>query len=131
MSPGLARRVVWFGLAFLLLAPTLALIRLSRVVDGWLLLGLSFGLSLQAFLLHRSDKRRAETGAGRIPEATLHAAELIGGWPGALVAQRLFRHKTAKTSYQVVFWLIILLHQVVAFEYATGGWIFRRVTGAR
>lgn len=44
--------------------------------------------------------------------AQLHALELLGGWPGALLAQQLLRHKTKKTSYQVVFWLTILMHQV-------------------
>jgi len=37
---------------------------------------------------------------------------LLGGWPGALLAQQRFRHKTRKLSYQAVFWLIVLLHQV-------------------
>lgn len=44
--------------------------------------------------------------------AQLHAVELLGGWPGALLAQQLLRHKTKKTSYQVVFWLIVLMHQI-------------------
>ncbi|MCE7524423.1 DUF1294 domain-containing protein [Alloalcanivorax xenomutans] len=30
-----------------------------------------------------------------------------GGWPGALLAQRVFRHKTRKTSFQVVFYLVV------------------------
>lgn len=42
----------------------------------------------------------AERGRWRTPENTLHVAELLGGWPGALVAQQLFRHKTRKISYQ-------------------------------
>ncbi|MFP5341147.1 MAG: DUF1294 domain-containing protein, partial [Gammaproteobacteria bacterium] len=37
--------------------------------------------------------------------------ELAGGWPGALVAQQVFRHKTRKLSYQLTFWLIVVLHQ--------------------
>jgi uncharacterized membrane protein YsdA (DUF1294 family) len=46
----------------------------------------------------------------RIPESRLHLAELLGGWPGAWVAQRLFRHKSAKVRYRVVFWAIVVLH---------------------
>jgi uncharacterized membrane protein YsdA (DUF1294 family) len=38
--------------------------------------------------------------------------ELVGGWPGALLAQQVFRHKTRKLSYQVVFWTIVVLHAV-------------------
>ncbi|SJM91388.1 Cold-shock protein (fragment) [Crenothrix polyspora] len=46
----------------------------------------------------------------RIPEKSLHTLELLGGWPGALLAQRTLRHKNRKPSYQVVFWLIVGLH---------------------
>ncbi|WP_210638975.1 DUF1294 domain-containing protein [Pseudomonas sp. Tri1] len=73
----------------------------------------AYGLvSLVAFLLYWSDKRKARADAWRIPENVLHAVELAGGWPGALLAQQVFRHKTRKVSFQVVFWFIVLLHQV-------------------
>ncbi|WP_417692359.1 DUF1294 domain-containing protein [Pseudomonas sp.] len=89
---------------------------------GSLLLGLraiswvpltAYGLvSMVAFLLYWSDKRKARADAWRTPENVLHAVELAGGWPGALLAQQVFRHKTRKVSFQVVFWFIVLLHQV-------------------
>jgi len=41
---------------------------------------------------------------------------LLGGWPGAFLAQRRFRHKCSKVSYQVVFWVIALTYQLVAFD---------------
>ena len=69
-------------------------------------------VSVIAFLLYWSDKHKARTDARRIPENILHAVELAGGWPGALIAQQVFRHKTRKVSYQVLFWVIVLLHQV-------------------
>ncbi|MBK5518960.1 DUF1294 domain-containing protein [Pseudomonas sp. TH10] len=69
-------------------------------------------VSVLAFFLYWSDKRKARTERWRTPENVLHAVELAGGWPGALVAQQLFRHKTRKVSYQVLFWAIVLLHQV-------------------
>ncbi|WHS57831.1 DUF1294 domain-containing protein [Pseudomonas sp. G2-4] len=73
----------------------------------------AYGLvSLVAFLLYWSDKRKARADVWRIPENVLHAVALAGGWPGALLAQQLFRHKTRKVSFQVVFWFIVLLHQV-------------------
>jgi len=56
------------------------------------------------------DKRAAKKGNWRVPEATLHTLELLGGWSGAFIAQKIFRHKTKKQSYQTTFWL------VVAFE---------------
>jgi len=69
-------------------------------------------VSLLAFFLYWSDKRKARDDAWRTPEKVLHAIELLGGWPGALIAQQVFRHKTRKVSYQLVFWVIVLLHQV-------------------
>ena len=69
-------------------------------------------VSVIAFLLYWSDKRKAQTNSWRTPENILHAVELAGGWPGALIAQQVFRHKTRKVSYQVLFWVIVLLHQV-------------------
>jgi uncharacterized membrane protein YsdA (DUF1294 family) len=69
-------------------------------------------VSVLAFFLYWSDKRKARADAWRTPENVLHAVELAGGWPGALLAQQVFRHKTRKVSYQLLFWLIVLLHQV-------------------
>ena len=65
-----------------------------------------------AFLLYWSDERKARLDRWRVPENLLHAVELAGGWPGALLAQQVFRHKTRKLSFQLLFWMIVLLHQV-------------------
>ncbi len=51
--------------------------------------------------------------------------ELIGGWPGAFLAQRVFRHKISKRSYQVEFWIIVLLHQFLALD-SLFGWRFTK-----
>jgi len=73
----------------------------------------AYGLvSVLAFFLYWSDKHKARTACWRTPENVLHAVELAGGWPGALLAQQVFRHKTRKVSFQVLFWLIVLLHQI-------------------
>ena len=69
-------------------------------------------VSVVAFFLYWSDKRKARADTWRTPENVLHAVELAGGWPGALLAQQMFRHKTRKVSFQLVFWLIVLAHQV-------------------
>lgn len=63
-----------------------------------------------AFLMYARDKLRAIQGNWRIPESSLHLVEAAGGWPGAYIAQQMMRHKTVKTSYQLIFWLIVLLH---------------------
>jgi uncharacterized membrane protein YsdA (DUF1294 family) len=108
------------GLLILLVLPAIALSRLAPAIDWRILVGVPFAVSLFTYLSYRSDKRRAEAGEWRIPEATLHLAELAGGWPGAFLAQRSYRHKTAKLSFQIVFWLIVLLHQFVALDFLLG-----------
>lgn len=67
-------------------------------------------MSVVAFGMYGLDKRRAGRDEWRINEWTLHAIELFGGWPGAWVAQRVFRHKLRKTPYMLVFWVIGGLH---------------------
>lgn len=67
--------------------------------------------SLLTFFLYWRDKHSALRGRWRTPESTLHVFELAGGWPGALLAQQVFRHKTRKLGYQLPFWLIVALHQ--------------------
>ena len=67
-------------------------------------------MSALAFVMYWLDKRRAARGAWRVSERTLHTIELLGGWPGAWIAQRVFRHKWQKTQYLVVFWMIVAAH---------------------
>jgi uncharacterized membrane protein YsdA (DUF1294 family) len=57
-------------------------------------------MSVVAFQAYLVDKRAAVRDRRRIPETTLHLLELLGGWPGALLAQRLIRHKNAKAGYR-------------------------------
>jgi len=73
-------------------------------------------LSLLAFALYARDKHQARNDGWRTPEKALHAVELLGGWPGALLAQQALRHKTRKVSFQLVFWLIVLLHELFWFD---------------
>jgi uncharacterized membrane protein YsdA (DUF1294 family) len=74
------------------------------------LLGLYAGASIVAFVAYAADKSAARRNAWRIRESTLHLLALIGGWPGALVAQNHLRHKTSKPPFLVVFWASALLN---------------------
>lgn len=68
-------------------------------------------LSAVALVAYALDKRASlRPGRRRTPERTLHTLELLGGWPGALLAQRLYRHKTRKPRYQLIFRLIVAAH---------------------
>ena len=69
-------------------------------------------LSAVAFLTYRADKSAAQQGRWRTPESTLHAIDLMGGWPGALVARRVFRHKTTKQPFRTIFWATVIVNCV-------------------
>jgi len=115
-------------LGVLLALPGYALSRLTGVIDWRLLVGAPVAMSAFAFLAYRSDKRRAAAGEWRVPEATLQVTVLLGGWPGAFLAQRVYRHKTAKASFQFVFWLIVALYHYLALD-SLLGWRFSREAG--
>jgi uncharacterized membrane protein YsdA (DUF1294 family)/cold shock CspA family protein len=72
------------------------------------------GLSLAAFMLYAFDKSAAVSGRWRTAENTLHFFALAGGWPGALLAQQVLRHKTSKPDFIGVFWITVALN-VAAF----------------
>ncbi|WP_319928138.1 DUF1294 domain-containing protein [Vreelandella zhuhanensis] len=67
-------------------------------------------ISAVSFIMYALDKSAARRGAWRTAETTLHLTDLIGGWPGALVAQRVFRHKTRKQPFQFVFWTTTIVN---------------------
>ena len=104
-------------LGALCLLPGLGAAQMAWRDQSWLPLALYPAVSLISLLLYWQDKHQARSQAWRTPEKVLHASELCGGWPGALVAQQMFRHKTRKLSYQLVFWGIVLLHQVFWVDY--------------
>lgn len=66
------------------------------------------GFSALSFVFYWLDKRAAQWGARRVPERQLHALDLLGGWPGGLLAQEIFRHKTIKAGFQAGFWFTAL-----------------------
>jgi len=73
-----------------------------------------YGLSsLVTAALYWRDKRAAGRRARRVPERVLHCAELLGGWPGALVAGRVLRHKKRKVSYRLTIVVIITIHVLI------------------
>ncbi|MEP2774998.1 MAG: DUF1294 domain-containing protein [Luteolibacter sp.] len=89
---------------------------LKLPVAVWMLPAAMLPMSVAAWVLYRDDKKRAATGGWRITETELHGLELFGGWPGAFLAQRTFRHKTRKISYQAIFWAIVFLYQLLALD---------------
>lgn len=67
-------------------------------------------LSAICFVVYAIDKYAATYGRWRTPESTLLALGLIGGWPGAILAQQWLRHKSVKTSFRIRFWCSVALN---------------------
>lgn len=70
-------------------------------------------MSVFAYVLYSIDKSAARKDQWRTPEARLHLFDVLGGWPGALIAQQRHHHKTAKTSFQIVFWFSVAANLVL------------------
>lgn len=73
------------------------------------LIALAVCVNLFTILLFWWDKRRAVAGERRIPEAELLSLAFFGGSPGALLARRLFRHKTRKQPFSTRLLLIVAI----------------------
>lgn len=78
-------------------------------------------MSAVTFIAYGVDKLRARSGRWRVSEATLLVMGFIGGWPGAIIAQQLFRHKTRKASFRRAFWGSVALNLLVFAIIATPG----------
>lgn len=116
------------ALILLLAGPVSAIwIHAPAAVRPWLLGWLALA-SLVTFALYAWDKRRATRGEWRTPEKVLHLCALLGGWPGAFLAQRFLRHKNAKVSFQIVFWLIVVVFQYTALDALLGWRLTRGIT---
>lgn len=75
-------------------------------------------MSLITFCAYALDKYKAKQRTWRTSEKTLHILELCCGWPGALAAQLLLRHKSHKVSFRVAFWMMVALNvAIVIFIY--------------
>lgn len=111
----------WVGaaaaaVAFLGLVTALAVLDLLPAAVA----AVSLALSLVTFLLYRVDKAAAVRGSRRFPESILHMVSVLGGWPGALLAQRLYRHKTRKRPFQGWFRVTVALNCAVVAWLAAG-----------
>jgi len=110
MHPTLAagpvsRVLLIIGLFFLIVG--------SFILRGLLpfyLLGVYAVMSLITFIAYARDKSASRRQDHRTPEKKLHSLALAGGWPGALLAQQLLRHKSKKPSFRVMFWFTVLIN---------------------
>lgn len=87
----------------------LALVALSGRLPMMILAAYG-GASLLSFVAYGRDKLAAKRGRWRTPESTLHLIDLLCGWPGGLMAQKIIRHKSSKGSFQAMFWITVVLN---------------------
>lgn len=90
----------------------LALVGMAVIVGSlhWAIIVVYVLASVVTYSAYAGDKRAAQTGAWRTKEGTLLLLGLAGGWPGGLIAQHRFRHKTKKGSFQAAYWLTVGLN---------------------
>jgi len=82
-------------------------------VPNWIA-GLYLAASVVCFVVYVVDKSAAVAGRWRVSESTLIFLGLVGGWPGAIVAQQVSRHKANKVAFRSAFWGSVVLN-VLAF----------------
>ncbi len=73
----------------------------------WIYLGV---VNLTTFGMWGFDKWQARRGGRRVAEKTLLLAALLGGFPGAWVGVRVFRHKSSKRSFRWKLALVTVLN---------------------
>ncbi len=101
MSRPLPAPLSWLTLSVFVTSFAAAIIglNLSLWLPAW------YGtVSALTFAAYGLDKSAARHDSRRISESTLLTLGFLGGWPGGLVAQQLFRHKTRKRSFRRAFW---------------------------
>ena len=59
-------------------------------------------LSMITFITYAVDKKKAQKGKWRIPEATLLSLSFFGGALGGYLAMYAVRHKTKKLTFHLV-----------------------------
>ncbi|HKN02926.1 MAG TPA: DUF1294 domain-containing protein [Buttiauxella sp.] len=93
---------------FLLALAAIGSAFLPHPVVMWFLLA-----NLLTLVVYGGDKMAARKAWRRVPESTLLAFGFVGGWPGAILGQQLFRHKTQKQPFKTWFVITVILNIAV------------------
>lgn len=111
------------GLALLLVAGWLGLLGwgvwTQRLPLGWTLAA-AVVVNLLTVWTYAADKNAAIEGRWRTKESRLHLLSLLGGWPGAWLAQQSMRHKSSKRAFRTVYWLTVAAHCTGLAAWVTG-----------
>lgn len=119
------------ALAFVL-AWTVILLVVFRVDLSWyhLLAGWLVAINLTTFGYYGYDKARARSRNTRVPELVLHGLALFGGTLGAYLGMVVFRHKTIKPGFRLLFWVIVVLQVLLIAAVVYRVWKERRAERA-
>ena len=107
-TPRISQIKIYLALGFMLVVFTTVLF----LALPWYWCVIYAVLNLVTFIAYAQDKGAAEQGHWRTPESTLHTLALMSGWPGALIAQQLLRHKSSKVEFQSLFWLTVIVNSL-------------------
>ncbi|MDD2934758.1 MAG: DUF1294 domain-containing protein [Methylotenera sp.] len=95
------------------------------------IIGLYLIASTIAFVAYAIDKSAAQKNRWRTQESTLHLLALVGGWPGALLAQKTLRHKSKKVEFKTVFAVTVVINCLaLGWLLTTGGTSFLNTASA-
>jgi uncharacterized membrane protein YsdA (DUF1294 family)/cold shock CspA family protein len=109
---------VFFAILFLIV------VAVSVFAAGlpFIIFGAYLFVSTVTYLAYAIDKSAAQAGRWRISEQTLQLLALVGGWPGAVLAQQQLRHKSKKGTFRIVLWIAVLLNCAgFAWLHTSGG----------
>jgi uncharacterized membrane protein YsdA (DUF1294 family) len=104
-SPYRRYGLIALGGAVAIAAALLVLFDVGWIYPAWIV-----AASVVTFAAYGFDKRRAQSGGERIPEAVLHAMALAGGFPGGWLGRAIFHHKTREPMFAVVLTIATVLH---------------------
>jgi uncharacterized membrane protein YsdA (DUF1294 family) len=116
-GPEKVHGILALTVAFTIALATVLLLHLPWSA-GWLFLAWLVGINLTTFGWYVYDKRLAVTGGWRVPEVVLHGLALAGGTLGAILAMRLFRHKTVKRSFRLWFGVVVVIQGLLLVWWA-------------
>lgn len=109
-------------LSLLLIASVAWMIRQKVIPVSF---GIYFGIvNVVTFALYAYDKAAAINQKARVSEFSLHMSSLMCGWPAGVLAQLIFKHKTAKLSFRLQHWTVLLVNLVAVYFIAKQSHIY-------
>jgi uncharacterized membrane protein YsdA (DUF1294 family)/cold shock CspA family protein len=117
-SPSLLSQLLQRGPRFLVIPAFLFIViavsTQQPVSPNWLVIYAV--ASIACFSGYGLDKAAASQKQWRVSETILLLIGLVGGWPGAILAQEVFRHKTQKKTFRTLFWMSVAINMAAFIQ---------------